>query len=518
MSETSGRIRKAAAVVAVGVLLSRILGFGRTVVLANFLGDSAIGDAYEDAFIIPDILNYLLAGGFLAITFIPILSDRIASGDKDAVNRAFNAVFRPVAVVIVALTIVGWIVMGPLIDLAFGSRMDAVQLAEVIRLTRIILPAQIFFILGGLFTAVQYINGNFVIPTLAPIVYNLGIIGGGLIGSVGTDEPSATGFMIGALVGAFVGNFALQWWGARRTGLVITMGGLDFRHVDFRAYLVLAIPLMVGQSIVVLDESFGKWLAEAASDGAVFSLGVARRSNMLPIGVIAQAAGVAAYPYFARLVAEGRFAEMRDAMGKTVRSVIYLSGLAAAAAVAVALPAIRVAFQRGNFTEDGTVLAAAALVAYAVSIPAWGVHQIFARGLYAHRQMWVPATAGTLWTIVAIPLYLVGFDRYGVAGIAMASSAAITGYAITLALLWGRRHTFDGISGIVGTTARTAAGAVVAGIAGRLTSDAITGGVVPSFGTGVVSLIAGLAMTGVVYFGVTWILGSEDARRLVRSS
>ena len=80
MSDTTGRIRIAAAIVAVGVLLSRVLGFGRTIVLATILGDTAVADAYENAFILPDILNYLLAGGFLAITFIPILSERIAEG------------------------------------------------------------------------------------------------------------------------------------------------------------------------------------------------------------------------------------------------------------------------------------------------------------------------------------------------------------------------------------------------------------------------------------------------------
>ena len=518
MSSTQRRIRTAAAVVAAGVLLSRILGFARTVVLANILGDSAVSDAYETAFIIPDILNYLLAGGFLAITFIPILSERLAAGDESAQDHAFNAVFRPIAVIIVALTIVGMLSMGWLIDVGFGSRLDASQLVEVTRLTRIILPAQIFFILGGLFTAVQYVQGRFVIPTLAPIIYNLGIIIGGLVGSIGTSEPTATGFMFGALAGAFAGNFALQWWGAHRVGLRVKVGRLDFRHPDLRAYLVLAIPLMVGQSIVVLDESLGKWLVQSATDGAVFSLTVARRVNMLPIGVIAQAAGVAAYPFFARLVAEGRFSEMRESMGKTIQSVVYISGLAVAGLIAVSQPAIRVAFQHGNFTQSGTVLAASALVAYAISIPAWGVHQIFARGLYAHRQMWVPVAAGTAWSIVAIPMYVAAFDEFGVPGVAMASSVAITGYAITLAILWGRRHTFDGLSGLIGTAARTGAGTIVSAFAGWTVANAITGGDIPSFGTGIVSVVAGLAVTAVVYVGVTWLARSEDARRILHSS
>ena len=377
--------------VAVGILLSRILGFARNVVLANRLGDSPVADAYEAAFIVPDFLNYLLAGGFLAITFIPILSRYRVAGDHEGAQAAFNAVFRPVAVLVVVLTGVAIAAAGVIVEWLFGSgdRLDPAQLAEVTRLTRLVLPAQVFFVIGGLFMAVQYAHGRFVVPTLAPIIYNAGIIAGGLAGTW-SGGGSASGFVLGAVGGGLVGNLALQWWGARRTGLRVTPGLPDFRHPAFREYLGLAVPLMIGQSIVVLDESIGKVVAAAASDGSIFSLNLARRVNMLPVGVIAQAAGVAAYPYLARLVAEGRRTEMLTSMGRTVRMVMFVGGAAVAGVIAVSQPAIRVAFQHGRFSEAGTVLTAAALVGYSLSIPAWGVHQIFGRSFYAHRQMWIP--------------------------------------------------------------------------------------------------------------------------------
>ena len=515
MSDTTKRIGQAAVVVSVGVLLSRLLGFARGVVLADQLGDTRVADAYEAAFIIPDFLTYLLAGGFLAITFMPILSRYLADGDTDGANRAFNIVIRPVFVVIVALTVIGFFAARWIIELAFGAGFDAEQLAEVTRLTRLILPAQIFFVLGGLFTAVQYAHGKFVIPTLAPIVYNAGIIIGGVIGNLG-GEPTATGFIVGALVGAFVGNFALQWWGASRCGIRLELGGVSFSSPVFREYLVLAIPLTVGQSIVVLDESFGKVIAALAEDGAVFSLNLARRVNMVPIGMIAQAAGVAAYPFFARLVAEGRLSEMRVSIGETIRIVIYVSGLAAAVILAVSQPAIRVAFQHGRFSQSGTILTAAALVGYAASIPAWGVHQIFARGFYAHRQMWVPVIAGTAWTIIAIPLFLIGFDQWGIPGVAVASSVAISGYAITLAIQWRRRHTGEGLDGTIATLVRSTVGATVAAASGWAVANGITGGQIPPFGQGIGAMLAGGATAAFAYGVVTRALGSVEARQLIR--
>ena len=109
---------RALQVVAAGILLSRLLGFARNVVLANRLGDSPVADVYEAAFVVPDFLNYLLAGGFLSITFIPILSRYLADDDQDGAVKAFNAVFRPVAVLVIILTgvsiagaevIIGWL-------------------------------------------------------------------------------------------------------------------------------------------------------------------------------------------------------------------------------------------------------------------------------------------------------------------------------------------------------------------------------------------------------------------------
>lgn len=517
MSETAGRIARAAWVVAAGILLSRILGFARNVVLANRLGDTPMADAYEAAFIVPDFLNYLLAGGFLAITFIPILSRYRARGDEEGAREAFNAVFRPVAVMIVGLTAVSVAGAGVMVDWLFGTgdRLDAAQLAEVTRLTRLVLPAQVFFVLGGLFMAVQYANGRFLIPSLAPIIYNLGIISGGLAGTW-TGGPSATGFILGALGGALVGNFALQWWGARRTGLRIAFGMPDFRHPACCEYLTMAIPLMLGQSIVVLDETLGKIVAASAADGSMFVLNLARRVNMLPVGVIAQAAGVAAYPYLARLVAEGRRSELLESMGRTIRMVIFVAGAAVAAVLAVSQPAIRAAFQHGEFSEEGTVLAAAALVGYSLSIPAWGVQQVFGRGFYAHRRMWVPVVVGTAWTVPAVPLFILGLRLGGVPGVAVASSVAMTGHAVTLGLVWVRSQTAEGLGGVMRTVAHASIGAGSAALVGWLSAVAITGGRVPGFSTAVAATVVGLVVVGVVYAATTGMLGSPEARSVLR--
>ena len=273
---------------------------------------------------------------------------------------------------------------------------------------------------------------------------------------------------------------------------------------------------MIGQSIVVLDESIGKVVAAAASEGSVFSLNLARRVNMLPVGVIAQAAGVAAYPFLARLVVEGRKAEMAASMGRAARMVVFASGAAVAGIIAVSQPAVRVAFQHGEFSKEGTIITAAALIGYSLSLPAWGLHQVFARSFYAHRQMWVPVIAGTAWSVIAIPLFLVGFREGGITGVAVASSIAITGHALTLALLWKRLHTAEGLGGLARTVCQVGVATAVAGFAGWLAAQGVAGGEIPDFATGVMAVLVGLAVTAGVYLVTALLCGSVEARSIVR--
>ncbi|MDH3607100.1 MAG: murein biosynthesis integral membrane protein MurJ, partial [Acidimicrobiia bacterium] len=148
------RMGRAALVVSGGILLSRVLGLLREVVLADLIGANAAGDAYRVAFIIPDFLNYLLAGGYLAITFIPILNRYFASDDEAGAWRAFAAVARPIAIAMAAFVAIGMVAAGAVIDAL--TALDADEVREATRLTRIILPAQFFFVTGTLLMAVQY--------------------------------------------------------------------------------------------------------------------------------------------------------------------------------------------------------------------------------------------------------------------------------------------------------------------------------------------------------------------------
>ena len=432
----ASRMGIAAIVVSGGVLLSRILGQVRDVIFAAMLGADATTDQYVAAFALPDFLNYLLAGGFLAITFIPIFSKYLANDDEEGGWEALTAILRPIAIGIVALVAIGWIVAPVILEALFPD-FTAAELDVTIRYTRIVLPAQIFFVLGGLFTAVQYSKDVFTIPSLAPIIYNFGIIAGGVGYALATGEPDPEGFIWGALGGAFVGNFALQWWGARRVGLRL-VGGTDFRHPALREYLLIALPLMIGQSIVVLDETFMRVFGNLVGDGVQTQLQYARRTMFVPVGVIAQAAGVAVYPFLARLFAEGKRREMADTVDRAMKYVLVISVAAAALLASTTIPVIRLLFQRAAFEPADTLGSAEALFFYAFAMPMWAGLTVLTRAFYARKEMWTPVVVGTIVTIAAVPAYFLLQDGYGLRGVALASTLTLTVYTLALAIRWYR--------------------------------------------------------------------------------
>ncbi len=502
------RIGRAALIVGAGVALSRVLGLVRDMVFASVLGADAFTDEYQVAFLIPDFLNYLLAGGYMAITFIPILSRHLAAGDEEGGWKAFTAIAVPVGAAMTVLVVIAMAAAGPVIERVVPG-FTPEQVERATRLTRIVLPAQVFFVVGSLFMAVQYAKERFLVPTLAPIIYNLGIILGGVFLRI-DGEQSPEGFAWGVLGGAVVGNFLVQWLGARNAGL-------RFRRTDrlvdpaLLEYLALAIPLMIGQSLVILDELLGRSFGSLAdADGSISWLQFGRRTMLVPVGIIAQAAGVAAYPYLARLAAEGRIHALATTLTKALRPVIALSLGAAAALAALALPVVRLLYERGDWDAGDTGATAATLLFFALGIPLWGAQQLYARAFYARRRMWVPVIVGTAATALAVPLYWGLLTAFDVTGLALASTLALAGYTAVLAFLWHREIGWGYLSPVLITARRALPVATLAGLVAWVASEAVLQVTAAETAPGSVAAV----IVGAVVFAATVFLSVAGIERL----
>ncbi len=432
MRGTSSDIGKAALVVSAGIFLSRILGFVRSTVITALLGYGAENSLYTNAFTVPDTLTFLMAGGYLSITLVPLLTRHLSRGDEEEAMRTFTAVLRLVGLAFAVFALATVFGAGPIVRGAFPRSTDPERL---ISLTRIALASQVFFGAGTLLMAAQYARKSFTIPSLAPLVYNLAIIAGGLLGWL-VAEPSPEWFLWGGLVGAATGNFGLQWWGARRHGFRL-VPGVPWLHPAVREYLALAFPLMIGISAVALDEQWPKLFGQfAQTAGTEARLTNARQLNMLPIGMIAQAAGVAAYPFLAGLAADGRIAELGSTLSRSVRTSVAVGAVAAGVLAGMTVPVADLAFGHGKATTADVATVGLFLFWYALSIPFWAAHQVYTRGFYAMRQMWTPVLIGSTVTAVVVPLLWVLSHRYGGGGVAVGSTFGVMLYTVAIAGAW----------------------------------------------------------------------------------
>jgi putative peptidoglycan lipid II flippase len=272
---------------------------------------------------------------------------------------------------------------------------------------------------------------------------------------------------------------------------------------------------MIGQSIAVLDEQFVRFFGQV-EQGATSALSFARQLNMVPVGVIAQAAGVAAYPFLARLAARGDEGGLARTTTRAARGTMFVAFLAAAVMVAVAAPLVRVLYRYGQFSDSDAGSVAALLGIYALSIPAWGLHQILSRHFYAKRRMWVPVVIGTGFTVLGIPAWLLLGDRSGVEGMALASTLVMTAYALAMLLAWWRDSGDAGFRRLLGSMGRGAMAAVIAGVVGRALVEAVTGEGPVSFAGGLVAVILGAVTVVAVYLVATFLFRSPELRELRR--
>src|SRR5579863_3130639 len=271
------QIAGATAIVMASVLLSRLLGFWREWEVAHQVGSNATTDAYYAAFTLPDFLNYLVAAGSLSVTFIPVFSKYMAAKDEDEGWRVFSIVVTFMGLVLAGVVIVAEIFAPQLVSViapGFGPE----EKMRVVSLTRLMLPAQFCFYMGGILSAVQYAKGQFVVPSLAPLIYNIGII---LFGVLLSSRMGIAGFAVGVLAGAIAGNFLLQVYGAKRAGAKF-LPSLNIRHPGFIMFVKLAIPIMLALSLSFTDDWIIRWFGSYLQPASITWLSYAKTLMRVP--------------------------------------------------------------------------------------------------------------------------------------------------------------------------------------------------------------------------------------------
>jgi putative peptidoglycan lipid II flippase len=414
--------------------VSRLLGYVREAYIAGVFGAGAYTDAYVAAFTLPDTLSYMLAAGSVGVTITSILA-RYRAENREEVAQQGITVLMTLILMILALGIIVLELTASKIERHMFPNFTPGQLELCARITRILLPGKIFYYFGGVYAAVLLSRRWFLIPSTAPLLYNVCII---LSGILAARRFGITSLAFGVVAGLFVGPFLLNAICVRRTGFRFRPS-FDIHNPAFREWVRLSVPLGLGITILMADSLYQRYFA-SGSPGGISRLYYARQLFTVPLGILGQTAGQASLPFFARLYGERRSQEYEATVNKAVTGVFTLSILCTAWFIAAALPVVDLVYRRGRFEFSDSQQTAAYLFCFSIALGFWAIQVLYARAFFAAGDSLTPMVASTLVTAAAFPIYAVMFRAFSIVGLVMASDIAIVLDATVLALLLHRRH------------------------------------------------------------------------------
>ncbi|MFY9702934.1 MAG: murein biosynthesis integral membrane protein MurJ [Terriglobales bacterium] len=409
------------------IMLSRVIGYIREAYIAYAFGAGQQTDAYVAAFTLPDWLNYIVAGGTASITFISIYTRFMAEKRGEDAQKTFSIVITVMTTVLIAGTIVAEIFTPQFAGWMFrGFTPEQMQLC--VHLTRILLPAQIFFYVGGVVSAVLLSHRLFLLPAFGPLIYNVFIIAGGVIGG---RQMGIASLAFGALAGSIAGPFLINAIGAAKIGTGYRPS-FDLKNPAFREWVRLSIPLMLGVSLVTVDDWILRYFASNGI-GDIARLNYAKRLFAIPIAILGQAAGQASLPFYSRLFGEKKFDEFAATVNASVYRITAASLLMTGWMMAIALPLIDLVYRRGRFTFADSESTAIYFFWFSLSLALWCSQALYARAFYASGNTLTPMIASTVIVLASLPMYALLFRTLSVTGLAVASDIGIAANALAIA-------------------------------------------------------------------------------------
>jgi putative peptidoglycan lipid II flippase len=411
------------------ISLSRVIGYIREAYIAYAFGAGQQTDAYVAAFTLPDWLNYMVAGGSAAITFISIYTRFMAEKREQDAQTTFSIIITVMTTVLIVGTVIAEIFTPQFCGWMFhGFNQEQLQLC--VHLTRILLPAQIFFYVGGVVSAVLLSHRLFLLPAFGPLLYNVFIIGGGVLGG---HRFGIASLAYGALAGSVVGPFLINAVGAAKIGTGYRIS-FDIKNPAFREWVHLSIPLMLGVSLVAADDWILRYFASSGI-GDIARLNYAKRLFAVPIAILGQAVGQASLPFFSRLYGEKKFGEFAAIVNASVYRITAASLLFTGWMMAIAVPLIDLVYRRGHFTFADTESTGLYFFWFSLSLALWTSQGLYARAFYASGNTLTPMIATTIITIASLPIYSFLFRTLSVTGLAVASDLGIMANTVAIALL-----------------------------------------------------------------------------------
>lgn len=420
-------------------MLSRVFGFARDILIANFLGAGMVADAFVVAFRFPNLFRRLFAEGAFAAAFVPMFS-RSLEGEGRETARAFaEQAFSALAVILFVFVAVFEVAMPwlmPYLAPGFDTVPGKMEMATTY--SRIAFPYLFFISLVALQSGVLNAFGKFTAAAAAPVLLNITLIVA-ILGFGGSDAESGRALVWGVFAAGIV-QFAWLAWHCHREGVTLRLR-MPVLSEKVRVLGRRILPVVFGASLYQINLLIGTILATTISDGAVSYLYYADRVTQLPLGVVGIAVGTALLPMISRQLEAGDTETANTAQNRGIEIALLLTVPAALALIVIPEPIIQVLFERGAFDRAASEATALALMAYAIGLPAYVGIRVFTPGYFAREDTATPVRIAALAMLVNVGLNFALMGPLGHLGIALASSfSAWLNIALLIFVLARRGH------------------------------------------------------------------------------
>lgn len=512
---TTRALATAGVVVTAASLGSRILGFVRLVVIARAVpldAQKTTLDAFYQAFSIPDFLFQLVAAGALASALVPVIAALFASGEASRAWRVVSTVTTLILGALLVLTVLAELATPQLVAFISPGFTNPDELDLTVNFTRLMLLGPLFMAGGAIASAALNARGRFTAAAIAPLVYNLGIIGGAvfLVPLMGVQ-----GLAAGVVVGA-AGLLLVQVPGMLSISARV-VPSLDLADEPTRKALLLMVPRTIGLGATQIVFLVMKSLATTLPEGSVVAFMNGFALLQIPIGVIGVPLGTVLLPSLSRVAALGGVDEFRRLLVRGLGMLVYVMLGVTALGIPAAGDVTRVAYGLSGLKPDVMAWMGQALAVFLVGLTAHSMIAILARAFYALQDTTTPVLAAIGSVVVNIVVGVVLVGPFGLAGLAVAIAVGAWLEVIALFVVLERRMPGLQLGQLWRDMALTVAAAVPAAgvvlaielVLGGLGAD--PGGTLVSLGRLVVASAAGTA----VGLGASLALGVEEPRRII---
>lgn len=458
-SRKTSSVAAGAMIIFVGTLASRILGLVRDNLLMNEFSDRLVTDAYRSAFLVPDLLYYLLAGGALSAAFIPVFSSYLSRGEREDANTTASSIANIMLLAIIAGLVLLFIFAPQVVRvIAYGYPPGSHKFNLTVILAREMCVMVIFTALSGLLTGILQSVHHFFTPVIVWNTYSIGIILGiscfsklpvpGFIpGFMHWDGPTlgihgaALGVVLGAMSLALIQLPVVMKQGFRY------FARIDLQHEGVRKVLYLFAPVMIGlalsqANLLAVPQIMGSLLP----NGAVTDIFNANRLILLPLGLFAVSIATAAFPQLSRLSALGELEEFRSTVVKSIKVISLLTIPSAIGLMILSEPIIALLYGGKGFGVTDIQATAFTLSFFTWGLLALSLIQLINRAFYSQHDTVTPVVVGIGMVFVNVLLTLILIKTpLGYGGVSLSTS--ITSTVSTVVLLEILRRRMGGIHG-----------------------------------------------------------------------